>query len=549
MNENALNPVLTVQKSNAVVVVPVYRAELSDFERASFQQSTLILGKKHPIVLIAPEGIDLTLYREIYQNFSVEYFEAHNFASVAAYSRLLLDPAFYKRFLKYEWMLICQLDVWVLKDDLDFWCTREYDFLGAPIPCSWEFYFGKTRDITGNGGFSLRKISKVIQVLEAADAGMYSKTVLLYFFWRHLKGLHFLRALVPLIRLTGIGNNRKKCLEIIRRNGCSEDMIFHLLSCPEHTPFLKMPSAETAAAFALDGNFLEKFEYYGRKVPFGIHAYHKNPDHPLCQKNADWDRDIKTVSVIIPALNSEKFLAETLESVKQQTFTDWECIIVDDGSTDETWNIAGKYCSSDRRFIRIKQTHCGVSCTRNNGIKHASGKYILPLDSDDVIGEKYMEKAVKIFEESPGTSLVYCKAAFCGTKKGDWELPEYSYRALLLRNLIFISAFFRKSDFGQVKGYSSDLHILEDWDFYIRLLNGKSKVVRIDDVMFFYRQQEDNSSQRYSREEWAQVYDHIVRLHWKKYLRYHFLMFFRYFCHYEIIGRLRKIFRGHCFDL
>ena len=90
------------------------------------------------------------------------------------------------------------------------------------------------------------------------------------------------------------------------------------------------------------------------------------------------------VSVIVPCYNQGEYLADALESVLYQTFTDWECIIVNDGSSDNTEEVANKFCELDKRFKYISQTNQGVSAARNNGIKASSGTYILPLDGDDV---------------------------------------------------------------------------------------------------------------------------------------------------------------------
>ena len=259
------------------MTIPVYRAELSENEEKSFRHNTAVLGRGYPVVLFAPEGLDLSLYRSIYPDFQVEYFPAHFFRSIEDYSRLLLSEEFYERFRQYEWLLICQLDAWVLKDELAQWCAMPYDFWGAPIPARWEFYMdGKIRDVVGNGGFSLRRISAFLEVLRAGDSPMYTRKMLLHYVVQHCCSGNFLRALIPLIRLTGLFNRRGSCLDILRRQGCCEDMVFCVLSSPELEPHLKFPSLQEAAAFALDGNFLWKyFDLSGRRIPFGLHAWHK----------------------------------------------------------------------------------------------------------------------------------------------------------------------------------------------------------------------------------------------------------------------------------
>jgi glycosyltransferase involved in cell wall biosynthesis len=90
------------------------------------------------------------------------------------------------------------------------------------------------------------------------------------------------------------------------------------------------------------------------------------------------------VSVVIPAFNSKKYIAETLQSVSNQSYKNFEVVIVDDGSTDGQSEIIQQHCAADARFRAIFQENTGVSTARNNGFNHTKGKYIAFLDADDV---------------------------------------------------------------------------------------------------------------------------------------------------------------------
>ena len=102
------------------------------------------------------------------------------------------------------------------------------------------------------------------------------------------------------------------------------------------------------------------------------------------------------ISVIIPAYNAEQFLDETLESVLSQTYENWECIIVNDGSTDNTEEIAKKWCKKDSRFRYFYKENSGASDTRNLGIKEARGEYIALLDADDLYMPNCLEVCLDI---------------------------------------------------------------------------------------------------------------------------------------------------------
>lgn len=194
------------------------------------------------------------------------------------------------------------------------------------------------------------------------------------------------------------------------------------------------------------------------------------------------------ISIIVPCYNQSMYMRETLDCLLKQTIEDWECVIVNDGSTDETLEIAKAYVAMDRRFMLVDKPNGGLADARNAGIKASHGRYILPLDSDDLIAPTYTEKAVTYFEEYPETTLVYCKAKFFGDRNDEWDLPSYNYDRLLFENHIFCSCIYRRSDYDKTAGYNVNMkkgH--EDWDFLLSLLNKDSKVHRIPEFLFFYR--------------------------------------------------------------
>jgi glycosyltransferase involved in cell wall biosynthesis len=194
------------------------------------------------------------------------------------------------------------------------------------------------------------------------------------------------------------------------------------------------------------------------------------------------------VSLVVPCYNQASFLAETLNSVSQQTYTNWECIIVNDGSPDNTEEVAQIYCNKDSRFKYFYKTNGGLSSARNAGIKVSMGKYVLPLDSDDKIETEYLEFAVEILNSNDNIKIVYSKAELFGQKSGLWNIQEYSLERMLATNLIFCSAFYRRSDYDKTNGYNSNMKFgFEDWDFWLSILENGGDVYRIDKVMFYYR--------------------------------------------------------------
>lgn len=196
---------------------------------------------------------------------------------------------------------------------------------------------------------------------------------------------------------------------------------------------------------------------------------------------------MESVSVIMPCYNDGKYILEAIDSVKKQTYTNWELIIIDDGSDDEeTINIINSI--SDERIQVFHTEHLRPAGARNYGIARSSGTYILPVDSDDKIDKSYIEKAVKVIESNPNIGVVYCEADLFGEKSGPWELPKYSFKTMLLDNIVFVTALFYKSDWEAVGGFSTTMVAgMEDYDFWLSIMSLGREIHQIPEVLFHYR--------------------------------------------------------------
>jgi glycosyltransferase involved in cell wall biosynthesis len=214
----------------------------------------------------------------------------------------------------------------------------------------------------------------------------------------------------------------------------------------------------------------------------------------------DMKKTLKTdplVSIIVPSYNHAIYLPETLNSVSAQTYTNWECIIVNDGSSDNTEEVARQYCEKDERFKYIYQKNAGPAAARNAGIKKSKGKLILPLDADDLISNDYLTEAVGIFEENPASKLVYCEAELFGEASGLCKLPNYSFDELLFSNMILCGAMYKRSDYDKMSGYNLNMKDgMEDWDFWLSLLKKDDLVYQIPKVHFYYRIRSNSRNNR-----------------------------------------------------
>ncbi len=198
------------------------------------------------------------------------------------------------------------------------------------------------------------------------------------------------------------------------------------------------------------------------------------------------------VSVVIPCYNQGEFLEECVNSLFNQTFPNWECLIVDDGSTDNSRVIAYNLLKQDNRIKYHYKINGGLSSARNYGINHAIGEYILPLDADDFITTNYLELALIEIQKSNNTKVVFGAVQNFGTFNERYVNDSiFNFKKQLISNQIHCSGIYRKSDALNAGGYDEKMKKgFEDWEFYIRLLGNGGDAVQLKDIALNYRQKE-----------------------------------------------------------
>jgi hypothetical protein len=160
--------------ARVAILIPVYKPELSPLEQFSIDYSLSVI-KDRKCFFIAPAGLDCSYYSNRYPRVEFEFFPREYFDSIDSYSRLLLAPFFYDRFLSFEFVLILQPDAILIRDDLDFWIGQPFDYIGAPWPDGveltvWRDRFRddlrrRVRATVGNGGLSLRRVRKCLALI------------------------------------------------------------------------------------------------------------------------------------------------------------------------------------------------------------------------------------------------------------------------------------------------------------------------------------------------------------------------------------------------
>jgi glycosyltransferase involved in cell wall biosynthesis len=237
------------------------------------------------------------------------------------------------------------------------------------------------------------------------------------------------------------------------------------------------------------------------------------------------------LSIIIPCYNTEHTLEETLLSVIEQQFDQWEAIIVNDGSPDNLETIALEFVSKDDRFKYFKKENGGLATARNFGIEQANGKYILPLDSDNKIRPDYAKTAIDLMEGDNTIGVVYGDAQYFGDKTGIWKVGEFDFESLLLRNYIDACAVFRKSLWETTEGYDCLMPYQgnEDWDLWIKFRLNNAVFFYLEQITFDYRVTKDSMISRFNE---TMIKENRLYIR-KKYAEIYFNKFEKYYLNYS----------------
>jgi glycosyltransferase involved in cell wall biosynthesis len=192
------------------------------------------------------------------------------------------------------------------------------------------------------------------------------------------------------------------------------------------------------------------------------------------------------VTVIVPAYNYGKFIAETLRSVQKQTYQQWECIVVDDGSTDDTGAVVAGFVARDGRIKYVRQANLGLAAARNTGIANSAGDYLQFLDADDLLERRKLERQVEILEQHPQVDIVFADARYFKTEavgkllfsQDEENLPWVTnlsargkevLRRLVGNNIMVVNApLLRRSVINDVGLFDGSVKGIEDWHYWVR---------------------------------------------------------------------------------
>ena len=221
---------------------------------------------------------------------------------------------------------------------------------------------------------------------------------------------------------------------------------------------------------------------------------------PLTEFNSDDNRSVYTtsVAVIIPVYNREKYLGAAIESVLAQTYTDYELIIWDDGSMDNSLSIAQKYAGIDSRIKVFSRENRGQPSAMRSAIAMSHSRYVAQLDSDDKLHPEALSKTVSLLNSNADIGMVYSDHLVIDAEGnirglGNRSRIPYSSQRLLIDFITFHFRLIRREVYNAVGGYDINLETAEDYDLCLKL-SEVTQIEHIEEPLYYYRWHDDSIS-------------------------------------------------------
>lgn len=210
------------------------------------------------------------------------------------------------------------------------------------------------------------------------------------------------------------------------------------------------------------------------------------------------------ISVVMPVYNGEKFLKQSIESILNQTYNDFEFIIINDGSTDNSLEIIKRYVAIDERIILISQENKGIVEALNKGIDISSGKYIARMDCDDISLPNRFKVQLDFMRENTNVDILGTYISAIGQSEDEmrrvekWFNVSVTDKNKLERSLVSTvlchPSIIMTSEFSKKNKYDSKYPQIEDYELFLRAISKGYKLCNIQEVLFKYRVHEDSKS-------------------------------------------------------
>lgn len=493
-----------IKSSQVIVLVPTHLERL-DKELAAtlLHNATQLEGYKLEVIL--PETCNASWYEAFFAehgiNGTIRLVRAEYFGSPAAVNRMGTDPAFYRMYEEFDFVLICHLDAWVFRDQLAYWMDEGYDFIGAPLflPENDKVHFlQRMAPFGGNGGLSLRRVVSCIRILETFQPGfdLWRIAQAVWFLMRN-RQWRFISILFRLLRELS-QDWRSTC----EKYNIYEDVFFTIIA-PLCGNRISIPSSRTAMKFACEVNYpLFQKELFRLEPPLGIHGYDKYVDTDyldyvrgfFLRKQRYYDGRPSTAPPFVSVVMIVKNLIDSgrmetfdqaLKSVVNQTYYRVEVVLLDGASTDGTFEVLRENYGHLPRIAFHCKADRSVWEGMSNGVELAKGDLIAFMNSDDYFcTPEALELMVHRMVETDA-DMVYGRTLLL-TAHGAMPFPTHLPSVLNCFGVVHQATLVKKSVIMMIEPFTAD-HVTAENYLFVAILMAGFKVVEVPEMLVHYR--------------------------------------------------------------
>lgn len=497
----------TVKANNlyrVVVLVPTHLEALEANLAATLRHNAQVL-REYPLEIILPETCNPAWYEAFFESNKIEgrirFVRDDYFGSSVAVNRMGMDPAFYRMYADYDYILICHLDAWIFKDDLRAWMEKGYDFVGAPLflpDVGRGRFLKRMAPFGGNGGLSLRRVSTCIRVLETFKPRP-NRLRIAQALWFLARNRRFDLAAILIRTLREvIADWRGTC----SKYNIYEDVFFTIVAKLLGAR-IRIPHSREARRFSCEVNYkLLQTECLGLTPPLGIHGYDKYVDASFLnyvqgffdrkQKTYDLEPPLEkpSVSVILIVKDLVKHgridsFDQALMSVVHQTYEKVEAVVVDGASTDDTLGLLRQRYGHLANVSIHSKVDRSVWEGMSNGVAFSTGDLIAIMNSDDYFCTPnalaiMVDQLVKTSSDwvFGGTLLI----GGCGNMPFPTHLPS----VMNCFGVVHQSTLFKKSVIETIKPFDSG-HITAENFLFVAALAAGFKATSVQECLVHYR--------------------------------------------------------------
>jgi glycosyltransferase involved in cell wall biosynthesis len=538
-------------RKRCVVVIPTHKSDISVEEERSFRNTLSVLSN-WDIRLVVPENVSVDSYARMKSidalTFDIVRITDQWMGSVQRYNAMMLSTDFYRLFDDYEYILICHLDSWVFRDELEYWINLGYDYVGPPLFLLKEPARNSLDSLVapqgGNGGFCLRKIGSTVKLLSNTR---YDLNVMLF-----LKGVIFLiqNRKFDLLKIF-LRICRKVYKDPVRfqlRYNVYEDVMLSVCYALLHRSY-KVAPPEIAMHFATEVYSEEIIQTKLRlRLPFAVHGYGKyfstigefeiirddqrrntysknNPPNMYAYNDdARPSRELRPLVTIVTATYNIvsagriDLFRQCVESIHSQDYENFEHIIIDGSSSDGTLDIINEYVQRGW-CVCFSESDSGVWDALRKGQERANGKYINYMNSDDFFSSP---KAISIAVNSmmaKNADWFYSEGFIMRRDGTVYNFPTDVYGVFNCLGILHQSMFVRTDILRALDPFASD-HVTRENYFMMLLCVNKIPFSYSRERLVTYREG-GFSSVEYGREggaitalDFAKYFYRIAGRHW-----------------------------------